>query len=130
MNSVHLVRFEPGRIELRPTGRAPANLANRLGASLSDWTGRRWVVSVSSEPGAPTLAEQAAAAAERERQAVLAHPLVEAVMRRFPGATVEAVRDLIPTVAGPMDAIAPDWGEEGGDPDGAGLEPSTGDENP
>lgn len=132
VNSVHLVRFEPGRIELRPTGRAPANLANRLGASLSDWTGRRWVVSVSSEPGAPTLAEQAAAAAERERQAVLAHPLVEAVMRRFPGATVEAVRDLIPTVAGPMDAISPDWGEEGGDPDGDGADPesSNGDESP
>ena len=57
-NNVHLVRFEPGRIEIRPEPQAPANLANRLGALLGEWTGRRWVVAVSSEPGDPTLAQQ------------------------------------------------------------------------
>jgi DNA polymerase-3 subunit gamma/tau len=125
LNSVHLVRFEPGRIELRPTGQAPANLANRLGAGLSGWTGRRWVVSVSGEKGEPTLAEQAAAAEECGRQAVLAHPLVEAVMQHFPGATVETIRDLIPA------ATTLDWGAEG-DPDAGedGPESSNGDESP
>jgi DNA polymerase III subunit gamma/tau len=126
VNSVHLVRFEPGRIELRPTDKAPPNLANRLGASLTDWTDRRWVVSVSREDGEPTLAEQAAAAAERDRQAVLAHPLVAAVMQRFPGATIEAIRDLKPQVpaATVLEPMATEWS------DGDGSESNNGDENP
>ncbi len=40
MNDVHLVRFEPGRIELRPTEKAPATLTNRMTACLNEWTGR------------------------------------------------------------------------------------------
>jgi DNA polymerase-3 subunit gamma/tau len=93
-NSVHLVRFEPGRLEIRPGEHAPRDLANRLGALLSEWTGRRWVVAISGEPGEPTLGEQAAAAKARERAEVAAHPLVQAAMAAFPGAAIEAVRDL------------------------------------
>ena len=97
-NNAHLVRFEPGRIEFRPDEHAPRNLANRLGALLSEWTGRRWVVAISGEPGEPTLTEQAAAADRRERAAIAAHPLVQAAMATFPGATIEAIRDLTPEV--------------------------------
>ncbi len=102
-NNVHLVRFEPGRIEIRPDDHAPRTLANRLGALLSDWTGRRWVVAISSEPGEPTLAELEAAAERRERTAVTAHPLVQAAMAAFPGATIEAVRDLSAAIDPPTD---------------------------
>jgi DNA polymerase-3 subunit gamma/tau len=94
LNNVHLVRFEPGRLEIRPAEHAPRDLANRLGALLSEWTGRRWVVTISGEPGEPTLGEQAAAAKARERAEVAAHPLVQAAMAAFPGATIAAVRDL------------------------------------
>ncbi len=102
-NNVHLVRFEPGRIEFRPDEHAPRNLANRLGALLSEWTGRRWVVAISSEPGEPTLAQQESAADRRERAEVTAHPLVQAVMAAFPGATIEAIRDLSAAVEPPID---------------------------
>jgi DNA polymerase-3 subunit gamma/tau len=102
-NNVHLVRFEPGRIELRPDEHAPRTLANRLGALLSEWTGRRWVVAISSEPGEPTLAQQEAAADRRERAEVTAHPLVQAVMANFPGATIEAIRDLAAAIDTPTD---------------------------
>ena len=51
---------------------APANLANRLGARLTEWTGRRWVVSVSGEPGAPSLEQQAQAVIDAEREAAAA----------------------------------------------------------
>ncbi len=105
-NNVHLVRFEPGRLEIRPDEHAPRNLANRLGALLSDWTGRRWVVAISSEPGEPTLAEQEAAADRRERAEVTAHPLVQAVMAAFPGATIEAIRDLSAPVEPPAEGEA------------------------
>ena len=85
-NDVHLVRFEVGRIELRPSDRAPRNLAGRLGDFLQNATGARWVVSVSQEAGAPPLREQARAHEATLRDAALAHPLVQAAMQTFPGA--------------------------------------------
>src|ERR1700730_3114296 len=55
---VHLVAFEPGRIEFRPATGAPRDLASRLGQKLTEWTGTRWVVAVSQEDGTPTLEQQ------------------------------------------------------------------------
>jgi DNA polymerase-3 subunit gamma/tau len=91
---VHLVHFETGRIEFRPSAQAPANLANRLGQRLSEWTGRRWVVSISGEAGAATLEQQAEALADAARAEVMAHPLVKAALEAFPGSIIEAVREL------------------------------------
>ena len=102
-NNVHLVQFELGRIEFRPDEHAPRNLANRLGALLSEWTGRRWVVAISGEPGEPTLAQQEAAADRQERAEVNAHPLVQAAMAAFPGATIEAIRDLAAAIEPPSE---------------------------
>ncbi|MGH7125305.1 MAG: DNA polymerase III subunit gamma/tau, partial [Stellaceae bacterium] len=101
--NVHLVRFEPGRIELRPTEGAPRDLANRLGKLLGDWTGERWVVSISQNEGEPTLREQAAARDETLRHEAAAHPLVRAVLDAFPGARIEAVRDMRPDAPAPVD---------------------------
>jgi DNA polymerase-3 subunit gamma/tau len=94
MNDVHLVRFEQGRIELRPTEKAPANLTNRMTACLNEWTGTRWFISVSGDLGAPTLKQQAQAAEAEMRRRAAEHPLVKAVLDAFPGATIDAVRDL------------------------------------
>ena len=52
------------------------------------------MVAISSEPGEPTLSEQDVAAGRRERAEVTAHPLVQAVMATFPGAAIEAIREL------------------------------------
>ena len=90
---VHLVAFEPGRIEFRPEAAAPRDLANRLGQLLGEWTGTRWVVAVSQAEGAPTLAEVAARRDSEVRNEVAGHPLVRAVLDTFPGATIAAVRD-------------------------------------
>jgi DNA polymerase-3 subunit gamma/tau len=99
--NVHLVHFEPGRIELRPNDQAPVNLASRIGTLLGEWTGRRWVVAIASEPGQPTLAEQALQAEDDRRRKAAGHPLVKAVLAGFPGATIEAVRDLATPPAEP-----------------------------
>jgi DNA polymerase-3 subunit gamma/tau len=96
MGNAHLVRFEPGRLEFRPGEHAPRDLANRVQTLLSDWTGRRWVVSVSQDQGHPTLNEQAAVLAA-------SHPVVRAVLKEFPGAEIVEVRDLAP-VAGANEA--------------------------
>jgi len=95
-NNLHLVRFEIGRIEVRPTEHAPANLTNRMGELLTKWTGRRWIVSVSRQEGAKTLSQAAASEAEKVLNEAAAHPLVKAALETFPGAAIEAVRDLGP----------------------------------
>jgi DNA polymerase-3 subunit gamma/tau len=93
MGKVHLVRFEVGLIEFRPTADAPHDLANRLGQLLSEWTGRRWVVSVSGEPGMPTLNERALAASEALKSDARANPVVGAILETFPGAEITAVNE-------------------------------------
>jgi DNA polymerase III subunit gamma/tau len=111
-SNVHLVRFEPGRIEFRPTAGAPPNLANRLGQLLGEWTGARWVVTVSREEGQPTLREQAELRLAVLRSEAAEHPLVRAVLETFPGATIEAVREL--TEAAPdADGAEPGEANEG-----------------
>jgi DNA polymerase-3 subunit gamma/tau len=92
----HLVNFEPGRIELRLTPEAPRELPNRLGQLLSEWTQTRWVVSVSSAPGGPTEREKAEQHVRTLRSEAEEHPMVRAVLEAFPGATIEAVRELAP----------------------------------
>jgi len=110
----HLVHFEPGRIELRLAEAAPRDLPNRLGQLLGGWTGQRWVVSVSREQGAPTLRDQAEQRAHHLRSEAAEHPLVRAVLETFPGATIEAVRELAP-LEPPSGAPTPDDGNDGED---------------
>jgi DNA polymerase-3 subunit gamma/tau len=94
INDVHLVHFEMGRIEIRPTPRAPSDLPTRIAACLHKWTGSRWLISVSGDLGAPTLKEQAQAAEAEMKRRAAEHPLVKAVLDAFPGATIDVVRDL------------------------------------
>lgn len=92
---VNLVSFAAGRIEWRQNGTAMGDLAPKVARLLSEWTGRRWTVSVNStDPAQATLAEQEATAELRRRQDAAELPLVKAVMAAFPGASIEAVRDL------------------------------------
>ena len=102
-NYVHLVHLEPGRIEFRPHPRAPRTLAGDLQQKLRDWTGERWAVSIASQGGAPTLSEQKQSAKTARFEAVAQEPMVRAVLDRFPGAEIVAVRDVVaPEVAAPM----------------------------
>ena len=92
MHHVHEVRCEPGVIEFRPEPQAPTDLASKLGTLLTQWTGRRWMASVSSDAGKPTLTAQKATNADSLRSRAEADPLVQAIMKTFPGAKLEAVR--------------------------------------
>ena len=91
-NNVHLVDFAPGRIEFHPGDRAPSDLAHRLSRFLNDNTARRWVVTVASQAGQPTLQQQADGDVAAAKAEVASHPLVKAVMETFPGATIGAVK--------------------------------------
>jgi DNA polymerase-3 subunit gamma/tau len=92
MHHVHEVRCEPGLIEFRPEPKAPPDLAARLSELLSQWTGRRWIASVSSDAGKPTLNEQKAAKGDELRSQAESNPLVQAILKTFPGAKIDTVR--------------------------------------
>ena len=93
LHSVHLVRFAPPVIELRPQPEAPRDLAARLAAVLAEATGTRWTIALSTAPGEPTLAEQGRRPMRRGAAAAADHPLVRAILDAFPGARIEAVHD-------------------------------------
>lgn len=70
-------------------------MAQKLGRLLGEWTGRRWTVTVNTtDPAEPTLAEQDIIAENKRRQDAANHPLVQAIMAAFPGASIEVVRDI------------------------------------
>jgi DNA polymerase III subunit gamma/tau len=84
LHSVHLVRFVPPVIELRPQPEAPRDLASRLATLLSEVTGSRWTIALSAATGEPTIAEQGNAADSARRTAAADHPLVRAILAAFP----------------------------------------------
>jgi DNA polymerase-3 subunit gamma/tau len=89
---VRLVRFEQGRVEFSTTPGASPQLAQTLARRLQEWTGSRWMVAVSSAPGAPSLKEQEAAKASEALSGVRAEPLVQSVLSAFPGGVIAGVR--------------------------------------
>ncbi len=92
-HSVHLVRFAAPVIELRPQPQAPRDLTQRLAAILTEATGTRWTIAVSRSQGEPTLSEQSDAVLAQSRSEASAHPLVQAILSAFPGATVGRLHD-------------------------------------
>lgn len=108
MSAVHLVHFEPGRIEMRLADSAPDDLPRQLSRFLNEKTGRRWLVTVSRAGGEATLVEQREAAREASLADAARHPVVRAVLDLFPGAAISAVRDL----EAPLRPDGEDEGEE------------------
>jgi DNA polymerase III subunit gamma/tau len=97
---VRLVRMEDGRLEIALEPGASKALAGDLSRKLSDWTGRRWMVVVSAEAGAPTVRAQADERRQELRQGVQTDPLVQAVLSRFPGAEIVGVQPRDDVMAG------------------------------
>ena len=90
--SAHLIRFEPGRLELRFDAGVPADVAGRIGEAAARVLGRRWVVVLAAAQGEATLSEQAATS-KRARMAELAQdPALLEVMAAFPGAELVDIR--------------------------------------
>ncbi len=94
---VHLVSFKEGKIELRLHEEAPADLANRLTQRLKEWTGKAWIVSVTSEhEGEETLRDA-------RTRAVMEHPMVKKAFELFPGAKLTTIREPDNAIAGALD---------------------------
>jgi DNA polymerase III subunit gamma/tau len=113
---IRLVRIEDGRLEVTLERSAARTLINDLSRKLEQWTGRRWTVIVSNEPGQPTLRSQNEVQKNQRERAAESDPRVQEVLARFPGAKVVEVRKLAPE--------PPDSDASGEDP----TDPSDGDD--
>ena len=91
---VGIAHYAPGRIDFQPAPGAPNDLAQALGAKLNAWTGARWMISVVSEGGEPTVSQVRKQAEDDARSEVSAHPLVAAALTTFPGAEIREIRAL------------------------------------
>ncbi len=90
---VRAVHFEPGFVEIHPLPEAPAKLAGNMARLLKEWTGRRWIISISEAKGGKPLQEKEEIEEKKRKADAARHPLVQSVLETFPGARVETVRD-------------------------------------
>jgi len=89
---VRPVRVSNGRLEIALEKDAPKDLPNEISRKLGMWTGRRWAVILSDEPGGETLHAQRLRARESLFARAERHPQVQEILDRFPDARVVDVR--------------------------------------
>ncbi len=105
---VRLVRCEDGQLEIALEASAPKTLVHDLQRKLTGWTGKRWIVVVSKEEGAPTMRAQAEAQQAEIERGVQSDPLVQAVLNRFPGAKIVGVTQNASETGEPVPDVPPD----------------------
>jgi DNA polymerase III subunit gamma/tau len=89
---VRVVQFEPGTIEIERADNAPPAWHQEVAQCLSQWTAMPWRVRAVDGPGAPTLAELAAAERQARIEALAGDPRIKPILERFPGARIVDVR--------------------------------------
>ncbi|MDP1732357.1 MAG: DNA polymerase III subunit gamma/tau [Devosia sp.] len=91
--SLRPIAFADGRLEVALADGADPGIIQTLSARLKAWTGRNWMVTVSSSaPAAPTIKELAEARTQAELSAAHEDPLVQAILETFPGARIANVK--------------------------------------
>ena len=98
---VRPIRVAPGQFEFATEEDAPPGLSNEINRKLEAWTGRRWIVSLAKDGGEKPLALQKKDARESAFREARENVTVQAILKRFPGATVIDVRD--PETLKPME---------------------------
>ncbi len=93
-NFLRLVKYAPGRIEFQLTEDAPRDFTTRLANRLQSWTGVRWGVTVVSDGGGATIAEERAAHRDDLQGQAMQHAMVQSVLLAFPGAEIRDVKTL------------------------------------
>ncbi len=90
INDMRLVKFEAGRIEVKPTAHIGADVPARIARHLREWTGASWnlLLNTHADEAEPSIREQRAAALKQQRDYAASHPKVQAVLGMFEGATV------------------------------------------
>jgi DNA polymerase III subunit gamma/tau len=90
---VRPIAVSDGKIELALEPGAPPTLTNELSRRLEAWTGRRHMVMLARSGGTDTLSSQKKQQQQTAEREVRALPVVQAILRTFPGAEIVKVRD-------------------------------------
>ncbi|MBL4597717.1 MAG: DNA polymerase III subunit gamma/tau, partial [Rhizobiaceae bacterium] len=90
--NVRLVSFSDGRMEVNLVENPPKTFLTDLTKKLQDWTGKRWMISISSQEGAASLDEIEQAEVSAKVEQAKSDPTVEAILSRFPGSRIIDVR--------------------------------------
>jgi len=86
------VCFEPGQFEFSTDADIDPAVPRQIASQLLEWTGLRWIVSISNEKGGATIDEQDQEKKAKDIAAVSEHPLIAATLTAFPGASVTEIR--------------------------------------
>jgi len=86
------VRFEPGQFEFSTDADIDPAVPRQIASQLLEWTGLRWIVSISNEKGGATIDELDQEKKAKDIAAVSEHPLIAATLTAFPGASVTEIR--------------------------------------
>lgn len=105
---VRLVRMEDGKLEIALESHASPSVVSDLSRKLEQWTGRRWAVAVSNGPAQQTLRAQAQAQKTELESSVQADPRIQAVMTKWPGTKIEAVKRTTQAASIEAEAAMPD----------------------
>jgi DNA polymerase-3 subunit gamma/tau len=103
VEDVHLVKFEPRRLEINLGNDAPKDLPNNIMRYLSLWSGEEWKVIVSEQKGSDTLKQIQINQEHEAKIKAASNPLVQAVLDNFSGATVKDVHQLNPNILKPKE---------------------------
>jgi DNA polymerase III subunit gamma/tau len=85
---VRMGSIRPGVLEIGLTDDAPRAFAAELSRKLTDWSGQRWMVSISPNAKAQTLDELENATRNNQLNDAKADPDVAKILARFPGAKI------------------------------------------
>ena len=85
-----VVRYEPPAMVLSGARPWSTDSLRDLTAALKAATEQNWRVTLSDEPGQPTLAERDRLAEEAAKQAILDSPMIQAARAAFPDAELES----------------------------------------
>ncbi|WP_455475963.1 DNA polymerase III subunit gamma/tau [Bartonella sp. B17] len=89
---VHLVSLEPEHITLRLPEGTKRSLVRDVEKMLSQWTKKRWAISLVDEGGEPTLKEKSEAAKKMLFSKAQADPNIEKILHYFPESKIVNVR--------------------------------------
>ena len=90
---VRLVSFRPGHLDISLAQGTQTSLVGDLTRKLSEWTGTRWIVSLSQDEGDKTLFEKNKEKQDAALEEAIRDPVVDAALKLFPGAEILSVRD-------------------------------------
>jgi DNA polymerase-3 subunit gamma/tau len=94
MTRIKPVLLKPGRFEFSADPQLDETIPGKIGNCLSEWTGIRWTVSVTSAVGGDTLDELDDKANAALKTKLLSDPMLKEAMAAFPGADIHTITPL------------------------------------